>query len=242
MKKKIIAISLITVMVVCNSMVAWAANPIVTDGGQDTANVNATYVVGSGITDSDGDGVPDVDVDGVPGKDTTLDGDNDGEVETPTGAAYSVDIAWGDMNFKYNAGATTWDDENHVYKETSDGTWVPAVTDPVESASNKIQVTNNSNVGIYGTVTYANEGGIYGGVAGTLCNGVSSRTQVVTPLSIKGTNVNTDNTFTLPNAVKNTDDALVATNYLQLSGKPTNSWVDSKKIGTVTLTINYYIN
>ena len=183
MKKKIIAIGLVGIMVVCNSMVVWAGESTTTtskyytneDGTQtgflDTTDeqnskvVNGLYKTGTNIDDKDGDNVPDVDESDPPGKDAVLDENGDNTISTPTGAKYSVTITWGDMNFTYEAGETDWNPELHAYEETSDGSW-----GPTNNNSNKIQVDNNSNVGILAKISYASSGSIYNGVSGKLYN------------------------------------------------------------------------
>ena len=266
MKKKIIAISIITAMVVCNSMTVLAADKwsgdknsttytIGTDGNNaDTVvnsdegqkNVNGTYVVGDGVTDMDGDGVPDTDEDKTtPGKDTTLDQDENGTITIPEGATFSVNIVWGDMNFKYDAGDTYWDPQAHAYKEDPEnpGSWSPVTP----STGNKIEVTNNSNVGILAKVTYAPDttSGIYNSVTGGIYSASTDGTQLTGTRSYQGANETITNAFVLPNSVNyktTTTPSTEQSAYLQLKNSPSKSWTNNTKIGTVTIAIEYNLD
>lgn len=70
---------------------------------------------------------------------------------------YSLDIAWGDMNFVYtkeNVG--TWDPNTHTYTGGGNSTWsyTPAGANG-ELAGNVIQVTNHSNVAVTCSMDFA---------------------------------------------------------------------------------------
>lgn len=238
MKKKIIAIGLITTMVVSNSMMAWADTTITDNNGTDTHDVNGKYELSDSLKDLNNDGIPDVDEDNNNVADDTLDEGNDGTITTPAGATYSVDITWGNMNFIYRAGATSWDDEAHVYTEETDGAWEPET----ENVSNKITVKNNSNVGILATVSYANDGGVYAAVNGHIYDASKGGNPVKGTRSYQGTVEYVNDAIDIPNAVLNTGGALEKVAYLQLIGAPTSSWNTNKKMGAVTVTVNYNLN
>lgn len=70
---------------------------------------------------------------------------------------YSLDIAWGDMNFVYtkeNVG--TWDPNTHTYTGGGNSTWsyTPAGANG-ELAGNVIQVTNHSNIAVTCSMDFA---------------------------------------------------------------------------------------
>ena len=68
---------------------------------------------------------------------------------------YSVDIAWGSMEFTYSQG--TWDPETH---RDGGGTWSCA------EGADKITVTNHSNAAVIAQFSYASASG-YNGINGT---------------------------------------------------------------------------
>ena len=71
--------------------------------------------------------------------------------ETPDPATvYSVDVAWGSLEYTYNSGTTrTWDTETLMFEET-EGT--PAWS--CAAGADTITVTNHSNTGITASFTY----------------------------------------------------------------------------------------
>lgn len=265
MKKKIIAISIVSAMVICNSMTVLAANTssvyktdpdtgipgFSTEDEGGSKDVNGVYKVNASIDDKNNDGVPDVDDDRDNNPDEYIDANGDGTLTTPTGATYSVDIVWGDMNFVFQAGKTYWDSEEHVYKAVEGdeglGTWTPNITEPAENISNKISVTNNSNVAILTEINYEpdmSDDSIYKSINGSLKDAHIGGNQMDYTLTkgVSGGGTTTEvkrNAFVIKNAVTNTDITKVG--YLQLNGNPDSSWSTFKKIGTVTITINYAI-
>lgn len=81
---------------------------------------------------------------------------------------YSLDIAWGDMNFVYtkeNVG--TWDPNTHTYTGGGNSTWsyTPAGANG-ELAGNVIQVTNHSNVAVTCSMDFAIASELEGRVRG----------------------------------------------------------------------------
>lgn len=64
--------------------------------------------------------------------------------------AYSVDIAWTNMNFTYT-GEGTWDPETHQYSGSSEGAWT--------ASNDSITVTNHSNAAVKATASYQAETG-----------------------------------------------------------------------------------
>ena len=63
---------------------------------------------------------------------------------------YSVDIAWGSMEFTYtDASKGTWNPDTHGYDGAKAATWSCA-TD-----ANKIEVTNHSNANVTAQLSYA---------------------------------------------------------------------------------------
>lgn len=138
MKKKIIAVSLITAMVVCNSMTVWAADEwrkhdsvTVYDNKNDGGN--ADRVVGSS------DGQKDV----------------KGTINLASaGKSYVVTIAWGDLTYsKDSTGSkSTWKSETADYIISNSNKVWNATT---AGTTDIITVTNKSNAGIDVTFTGA---------------------------------------------------------------------------------------
>lgn len=87
---------------------------------------------------------------------------------------YYVDVAWGDMEFVYNAGTKKleWDPLTHSYKEsiiTAENAWSCA------DGANKVTVTNRSNTSILATVTVQMNDG-YGDITASVNGGSISLT------------------------------------------------------------------
>lgn len=131
MKKKIIAISLITIIVICNSITVWAA---------DRWSGNGNYSVGGAGGTDNADRLDSTDVNG-----NSAQKDVKGTVSlTSSGTTYNVTIEWGSL--AYNA--TPEEDKTLI------GTWNPAgyydvgnfgSWEPASAGANIITVTNNSN-------------------------------------------------------------------------------------------------
>lgn len=148
MKKKIIAVSLITAMVVCNSMTVWAADTWNNQSG------SSKYTVGTGGTD-DGDR----DASTLP--DDALTDVNSGQKDVKGSidlgdatASYNVTISWGALTYSKNKGSASsvWDSGSASYNITgSDSKWNATTS----GTTDKITVTNKSNVPIKATFTGA---------------------------------------------------------------------------------------
>lgn len=77
---------------------------------------------------------------------------------------YSVDIAWGAMEFTYSEANTKWNPEEHREVETEKANWT--------ATGNAITVTNHSNVGITASFTFAsNVDGVKGEFYDAAANG-----------------------------------------------------------------------
>ena len=60
---------------------------------------------------------------------------------------YSIDVVWTDLTFEYSAGSSQWNPQNHDYSNTLDGaSWT--------DASGTITITNHSNIGIMGSISF----------------------------------------------------------------------------------------
>lgn len=65
---------------------------------------------------------------------------------------YSVDITWGDMQYKYTVSSEgTWDPDKHTFTDASEGVW--SCTD----GADQVKVTNHSNAAVKAAFTYAAE-------------------------------------------------------------------------------------
>ena len=127
------------------------------------------------------------------------------------GTVYSVDIAWGDMEFTYTAAAGVWDPVTHTITGADGGTWSATNT-----GGNQIKVTNHSNTAVTATFSYAAASG-YEGISGSF-----DKTSLDLATAV-GTEVS--------NAPK--DSAA-----LTLSGALDSATAASTKIGTITVTLN----
>lgn len=115
--KKVLTSILSLALLSMASVTAFAASPITSIGGTNSADVKGTYVAGGTAT-----------------------------------TVYSVDIAWGSMEFTYtDASQGTWDPQTHKYGGGVDSTWSCA------EDANKIEVTNHSNAAVNAQFSYASE-------------------------------------------------------------------------------------
>ena len=74
------------------------------------------------------------------------------------GDVYSVLVAWTNLEFTYTeTQAAEWDSANHVAKD-SVGTWS-------SDGEGSVSVTNNSNVDVYGKITYTADAGYQANLA-----------------------------------------------------------------------------
>ena len=126
------------------------------------------------------------------------------------GTVYSVDIAWGDMEFTYTAAAGVWDPATHTITGADGGTWKVN-----NEGGNQIKVTNHSNTAVTATFSYAAASG-YEGISGSF-----DKTSLDLATAV-GTEVS--------NAPK--DSAA-----LSLSGALDSATPASTKIGTITVTL-----
>jgi hypothetical protein len=147
------------------------------------------------------------------GKIIPLETDPDGD-----DVVINVNIAWGNLKYDYSQGK--WNPVTLAYENAG---W-----SPVESGvSDKLTVTNRSNVKINAGLSFANIGGKYANL---------TTTNVFFNEAAYTTNV-TNSTFNLDSAVSGTADAQSA--YLKISGTPTEmtDTTDYVRIGTVTVNI-----
>ena len=124
-----------------------------------------------------------------------------------TTPVYSVDVAFGDMEFTYTDAAKTWNPETHQYElQGATGAWTCATDD------NKITVTNHSNAAVTATLAYAAENA-YNTVTGSFDKA----------------------TLNLGSAAEN-NQAVSASAYLTLAGTLA-SGTTAQKVGTITVTL-----
>ena len=126
------------------------------------------------------------------------------------GTVYSVDVAWGAMEFTYTrSGSKDWDPVHHDYKDNTTASWT--------ATGNEITVTNHSNTQVTASFAYeAAEG--YTSVTGSFDHA----------------------SLTLPSAEGRAVDApdLLAKTTLTLSGTLDSNLTSITKIGKVTVTIS----
>lgn len=181
MTKKKTALVLTLAMVFSLAPLSAYAETISTVGGAASCDVKATYTT-----------------------------DTSGGAGGAGGTVYSVDIAWGDMEFTYTAAAGVWDPATHTITGADGGTWSATNT-----GGNQIKVTNHSNTAVTATFSYAAASG-YEGISGSF-----DKTSLNLATAV-GTEVS--------NAPK--DSAA-----LSLSGALDSATAASTKIGTITVTL-----
>lgn len=129
---------------------------------------------------------------------------------TTTSTTYSVDVAWGAMEFTYTiSGSKTWDPATHTYTTSTQPTWT--------ATGNEVSVTNHSNTGITASFAFAPLD-TFNTVTG----------------SFSASSVN------LPSAEGKamTDEMLTGKTALTLSGTLADTVTDLTKVGSVTVTIS----
>lgn len=131
---------------------------------------------------------------------------------------YKVDVAWGNMEFVYNAATIkkTWDPSTHTYKEETPevkGSWSNDLN------SNKVTVTNHSNKALTATVSAQIKQGFEG-----ISAYVDSAILILSDASIGATDVVA--------GTPTTGDAIIT-----LSGALEAGTTDKTQIGSVTVTI-----
>lgn len=125
---------------------------------------------------------------------------------------YSVDIAWGDMQYKYTVSTEgTWNPSTHKFDGASEtGNW------SCDTGANQVTVTNHSNAAVKAEFDYEAEGE-YKGITGSFDG------STVNLATAEGTEV--------LNAPK-------ATSTLSLSGALKKNVTTPTTIGTATVTLN----
>ena len=92
--------------------------------------------------------------------------------------AYSVDISWGGMQFKYTVEADTWNPNEHEWIVNNNGEW------SVMDNSNWIKIENNSSTAVKATFDYSSKQGyesIDGAFACNAANGEWSNDALTMP-------------------------------------------------------------
>ncbi|MCR4611778.1 MAG: hypothetical protein K5644_07770 [Lachnospiraceae bacterium] len=171
---------------------------------------------------------------------------------------YSVTVAWGDMQFEYDYGAT-WDPSTHTYSGGSSGTpgggpgWN---TDYLDGIKNKITVTNDSNFPINANFGYANTADFGTPTSGYAVNGVFM-TNNDTLVGEVTANDDNPTSFTTPTLALNTciteltsgdkyysqnppnEGVYVGSVYFSLMGTPARglAMTTMQSVGTITVTI-----
>ncbi len=121
---------------------------------------------------------------------------------------YSVDVAWGSMEFTYtDASRGTWNPVTHVYDDAIAAAW------SCDTDANKITVTNHSNTEISARLTYTSGAG-FTGITGSFSK---STINLATAEGVLPVNAPTDSS------------------YLTLSGELSNSAGSKAIIGSVTV-------
>ncbi|MCL2487582.1 MAG: hypothetical protein FWE80_02750 [Oscillospiraceae bacterium] len=144
---------------------------------------------------------------GLGNKDINVEAKYEGGTSTPT--VYSVDLAWGAMQFTFNAGGTfDWDADTHEYDNNTTASWT--------ASGDTVTVTNHSNAAIDVSMAYTQDAS-YTSVTGTI----------------------EDGNFTLPSAVgKDIDDAaLSGTAKLLVGGTIASDKTSFVQVGKITVTI-----
>ena len=126
------------------------------------------------------------------------------------GTVYSVDIAWGDMEFTYTAAAGVWDPGTHTITGADGGTWSATNT-----GGNQIKVTNHSNTAVTATFSYAAASG-YDSISGSFDK---TSLDLATAVGTEVSNAPSDSAA------------------LSLSGALASNTPTSTKIGTITVTL-----
>ena len=132
----------------------------------------------------------------------------------------SVTITWENMSFTYNAASQgEWNPTSHTYTGSTTAGWA--------ESSNKITVTNHSNVDVNATFTFAKANAVT-----TELTGSFSGTSTVGKAAI------TNGTVKLNAGVVNeVDNADKVEAKLALTGSLPENWTADNTIGTVTVAI-----
>lgn len=145
-----------------------------------------------------------------------------GQLNGTIGKVYSVDISWQSMEFKFTTTSATWDPGTHSFGSAT-GSW--SVLDDSSHNINTITVTNHSNDNVKANLSYmATETSVSGKFYDSAAE--SGGTEI--------TSIN------VPTAVGTTrGTAPTGNGYLRISGKPSDSWINSSggTLGNITVTI-----
>lgn len=144
-----------------------------------------------------------------PGNSVSIDVNGTYTNGTTSPTVYSVDVAWGAMNFTYTAsGTNSWDPATHTYTPSTDGSW------SVDENANKITLTNHSNAAVKAAFLFNPISGITGSFTG----------------------VDENSAFTLDAAAEGSElDSQQKAATLTITG---GALTESKQIGTVTVTLS----
>jgi len=74
---------------------------------------------------------------------------------------YSIDVAWGAMQFNFTNSSRVWNPINHVYTSSTGGGWDPsaiATPAPGTIGNDEIRITNNSAFAVGTSITYQSNG------------------------------------------------------------------------------------
>ncbi len=128
---------------------------------------------------------------------------------TTTPDVYSVDVAWGKMEFTYSASGTRdWDPASHQYTDNTSASWA--------ADGNDVTVVNHSNQDVTVRFAYAAAEG-YGGITGEFS--VASDTLDA-------------------GAVGNVEGADSVSTRLTLSGSLASTVAEFTKVGSITVSLN----
>jgi hypothetical protein len=124
---------------------------------------------------------------------------------------YSVDVAWGSMEFTYTSYFIgNWNPDTHVYDDSTDAKWT------CDADANKITVTNHSNTSVLATPSYTASGESIG---------------------IVNAEFDKENIYLASAVGKTMENAPTGSFLLTLSGQLNEDVEDLTVIGSVTVTI-----
>ncbi len=131
-----------------------------------------------------------------------------------TDTVYSVDIAWGSMEFTYTStGTKTWDPVNHEYEKGTDveEKWTFA------EGANIVTVTNHSNAAVQVDITFNKVADDYGPYTGSMSN---------------------SSTLLAAGVEHKPGEAATVTSALTLDGSLNHTVKDFTKLGDITITLS----
>lgn len=128
---------------------------------------------------------------------------------TTTPEVYSVDVAWGKMEFTYSASGTRdWDPATHQYTDNTSASWA--------ADGNEVTVVNHSNRAVHVGFTYA---------------AVEGYSDITGEFSVASDTLDAG-------AVGNVDGADSVSTRLTLSGALTSTAVAFTKVGSITVALS----